>query len=168
MRVSIRMTGGAAFHQEMMHISNAPRDPRFWKKVEAVLMTETLRCFQGQHAPDGSAWKPLSDATLRSRAYRRTKGYRKTLKRIKGSQSKAFQRNMGSAKILQDGGVLRRSIATESGSFHALIGTTLKYAATHQYGRGRIPARPFIGLSQAGEERIVQMMLDWIAKRGGG
>lgn len=168
MQVSIRMTGGAEFHRQVMHISNAPRDPRFWKKVEAVLMTESLRCFQEQQAPDGRAWKPLSEATLRARAYRRTKGYRKTLKRIKGSQSKAFQRSLGDAKILQDRGLLRRSIATESGDSHARIGTTLKYAATHQYGRGRIPARPFIGLSQAGEERIVQMMHDWIAKRGGG
>jgi len=46
-----------------------------------------------------------------------------------------------SAKLLQDTGLLRASFAPSSNDKIARIGTELPYAATHEFGRGAIPAR---------------------------
>ncbi len=40
------------------------------------------------------------------------------------------------------------------------IGTNLVYAATHQFGRGAIPARPFLGLSGENIREIEQLVTE--------
>lgn len=78
--------------------------------------------FKQSRAPDGAPWRPLA------RARRRNKK--------KGDRGKP----------LMDTGRLRASVTTAT-SITAdgfTIGSNLVYAATHQYGRGPIPARPFL------------------------
>ena len=83
-----------------------------WKAVGVVLAADTKKNFAGQHAPDGTPWKPIL-------------GYRPR----------------GGKRILRDRGLLMASV-TGRGPFHFERetrlsfewGTNLEYAATHQYG----------------------------------
>lgn len=77
----------------------------------------------------GPGWQPLSKRTLAQRKRMRREG-----------------------PILQPVGRLRASViddGAEGSAFrqdtHSLVvGSNLVYAATHQYGRGNIPARPYL------------------------
>jgi phage gpG-like protein len=40
------------------------------------------------------------------------------------------------------------------------VGTNKVYAATHQFGRGAIPARPFLGLSEEDVRDAVETLAD--------
>lgn len=94
------------------------------KAMAAEAVDLVAEGFRGSKAPDASAWRPLA----RARARNRRKGDR--------------------GKPLVDTGRLRASVTARpvvtADSF--TIGTGLVYAATHQYGRGAIPARPFLPL----------------------
>lgn len=70
--------------------------------------------FAASRSPDGAAWRPLASA-----------------------------RRRGPGRPLLDTGRLRASIAYQVTANGFLLKTTLVYAATHQYGRGAVPARPF-------------------------
>ena len=64
-------------------------------------------------------------------------------------------------KPLQETGALKASIQTQLlGQGQAVagvqIGTHLKYASTHQFGRDNIPARPFLGISPELEADILE------------
>jgi phage virion morphogenesis protein len=50
----------------------------------------------------------------------------------------------GEEKILSLSGVLRNSINARPYARRVVIGTNVEYAATHQFGRGAIPARPYL------------------------
>ena len=94
-----------------------------------------------------SSWARLSPITI---AYRRT------------------GKGTGGHKILQDTGRLRGSIIPGTrGTRRAFVSTNLVYAATHQYGRGNIPARPFLWISRSGLDKMVRVALDWVARGRG-
>lgn len=79
----------------------------------------------------GPGWAPLSKKTLAQRRRLRREG-----------------------PILQPVGKLRSSViddgdGAQGSAFHQdshslIVGSNLNYAATHQYGRGNIPARPYL------------------------
>ncbi len=74
------------------------------------------------------------------------------------------RRRGSSAQILVDTGRLRKSIhSIITGKRSVAIGTNVKYGATHQFGRGRIPARPFLGIDARGEDQIVDIVTRYIA-----
>jgi phage gpG-like protein len=79
--------------------------------------------FERSVAPDGGAWPALNARTIASR------------RRGGGS---------GQAKPLVDTARLRRSITTNVGNTGFTFGTNVAYGGTHQSGRGRIPARPYL------------------------
>lgn len=100
--------------------------------------------FEEQHDPDGNAWDALSEATL---ANRRQEG--------KG------------AEILRDTGLLNRSITHQVGDTAVEIGTDKVYANMMQFGGtrgdfpwlwGDIPARPFIGVSEADRAEMLDVL----------
>lgn len=112
------------------------------------MLVETDKRFTGQHAPDGTPWKPLAPATLR---------VKKT------------------SKILQEQGRrggLRGTIAYHVSDKRKLaVGTNKVYGAIHQLGgqagRGRkvtIPARPYLGIVDADLAEFVAICRDWIEK----
>lgn len=39
-----------------------------------------------------------------------------------------------------------------------LVGTAAKYGATHQFGRGPIPARPWLGVSEDDEAQVLRLV----------
>jgi len=73
------------------------------------------------------------------------------------------------SKLLRDTGHLRNSIQILRNLAKELaVGTTVKYAGTHQFGNPKknIPARPYIWLADEDVDSIVKAMSDWIMKGG--
>lgn len=107
--------------------------------ISRALLSETMMNFQFGGRP---AWAGLSPVTLARRAH-------------------------GGGAILQDSGILKKSINASHTDDTATIGSNLKYAPTHQFGAkqgefgrsdrntplpwGDIPARPFIPMDKNGD-----------------
>jgi phage virion morphogenesis protein len=99
-----------------------------------LLATRTDR-FDKQTAPDGSPWTPLKPSYAKAKA----------------KKSNALD------GILTLTGAMRDGITYEALPQAVVIGSNRIYAATHQFGRGPIAARPFLGVSEtdAGEIREI-------------
>ena len=144
----------------------------YWQLVGQYVQRQTIReRFDKEQSPTGQKWKPHSDMTKSMRAKRH---------------------KTGNMKILQDNGELRRSITYEAGDTYVKIGSVLKYARVHQFGctihvtrkqraylhyRGfhvgktiNIPARPFLGITEAERKHIASMFRTFIKRHitGGG
>lgn len=78
--------------------------------------------FQNSVSPGGTPWRPLKPATVAAR-------------------------RQGSDKPLVDTARLRNSITVRVTRQAVALGTNVIYAGTHLFGRGRIPARPFMPIS---------------------
>ena len=81
-----------------------------------------------------------------------------------GEKWKPLKHRQG--KILQDTGELKKSIQYEADNNSVTIGSKLIYARTHQFGRGKIPARPFLGVTPDDKKHIAQMIKIYL-RRGG-
>lgn len=112
---------------------------KFYARASILLFQDVQRHFQKEESPEG-AWKDLSPITL---ARRRKAG--------------------AGAKKLRDTGRLFGSIKPIYTSNKAEVGTNLIYASTHQVGRGKIPARPFIWMSKEAEKRILNQFMGFLA-----
>lgn len=129
-----------------------------------VLREEVSQCFETSTDPQGRPWAPLAEKTLLARV-RRGKG----------------------TKILIVSAMLRNSFAPRVQREERRVsigpsGPAAAYAATHQYGRGRIPARPMLPVGAAGPPRaelvaelratladsLRSAIARWRANRGGG
>lgn len=95
--------------QRVMDISRNPRP--VLKEVGSAVADSTRMRFIEQKAPDGTPWKPLKALTISRR-------------RKKGKDAKA----------LLDTGRLRNSITYLVGGDFVEVGTSVKYAPTHQFG----------------------------------
>ena len=141
------------------------------REIGEVLTASTKQRFVAQAAPDGTPWAPNSQITIERYADRGSKGtYTK-----KGKLSaKGIRRVMGK-KILTDHGYLADTIAPQlqAGGKAVAVGSNRVYAAMHQYGGtradwphlwGDIPARPFLGLSDADRTRIREIWTDHLSR----
>lgn len=123
---------------------------QFWDTVGKYVQRQTIKeRFDKEQTPDGQKWKPLAPSTVKHRKKRHKKG------------------NM---KILQDTGELRRSVTYEAGDNFVKVGSKLKYARTHQFGRKKIPARPFLGVNDMEKQQITLMFRQYVKRHiiGGG
>lgn len=109
------------------------------RDISRALLSETMMNFQFGGRP---AWAGLSPVTLARRAH-------------------------GGGAILQDSGLLKKSINASHTDDTATVGSNSEYAATHQFGAkqgefgrsdrntplpwGDIPARPFIPMDKNGD-----------------
>ena len=114
----------------------------------AHLEDSIAESFAQQASPAG-AWAPLKPATIRERV---RQGYRPgpTLQRTGDLALSITSRHGAGAS------------GFGSGNFLAEAGTNLVYAATHQFGRGDIPARPFLALWPEHEQRIADDVRRWV------
>ena len=106
---------------------------------------ETIRSsvdlnFVDSSDPWGGKWRSLSRATIMQRLGRGKDNFKKDGKISKKGQSVA----MSGFQPLMDTGRLRSSITYQATGNSVTVGTKLIYAATHQFGRDHIPARPFM------------------------
>ena len=118
------------------------------------MLRTTRDRFDSQEAPDGTGWKPLTDAT------------------------KARKRR-NADKVLTLDGYLRGNLTYQSSAHSVEVGTPSIYGGTHQFGAdkgsfqsggrsipwGDIPARPFLGLSDADRDELTDILRDYIIER---
>ncbi len=85
----------------------------------------------------------------------------KTRRRARRPRARKMLSIMSHARILQDTGRLKNSVTPESDDHSARIGSTLVYARTHQLGypKRRIPARPYLGVSDDGMELVRRILV---------
>lgn len=135
MKITVEMIGLEKTRQELGKLKESPRSPALWGTIAAILKSETLRHFEAESDPTGKKWAPLSASTIEARR--------------KGKSRRGY-----GVKILRDTGRLYGSIATNYGAGWAEVGTTIEYAAQHQFGTKRVPRRSFIGISTRISDRI--------------
>lgn len=114
-------------------------------EIGASQVTEVQDRFEHERGPDGKPWKGLAEITL---AHRRAKG-------------------ATSPKILSDTRNLYDSVTHRVASgVSVTVGTNRAYARRQQLGdedqnvAGAIPARAFLGLSDAGRKEILAIVAD--------
>ena len=140
------------------------------RAIAGHLEADVEQAFARQTAPDGTAWAKLKPSTV---ARRKKKG-------------------KGATPILEQSGNLLRSITSDYDATSAIVGTNLVYAATHQFGAkkgefdplaqlsaapgirslrrapipwGDIPARPFLGVSDADRANILDTINRHLAEQ---
>ncbi|BCH55281.1 phage virion morphogenesis protein [Agrobacterium vitis] len=129
-------------------IGKMTRPTGFYKNVGEHLLNSVKDNFEAEATPDGTRWQALSQTTrdLRSQKY-----------------------SNAPAAILRASGDLMNSINMQASDTEVRIGSSLIYAAIHQFGgdagRGKevtIPARPYLGLSAADEDEVVTIAEEWL------
>lgn len=101
-----------------------------------VMLEDLQQRFETQTDPQGRPWAPLSEKTLLARARRRRGGTRILI-------VSAMLRNSFQPRIQRE----QRRVSIGPG------GPAAVYAATHQFGRGRIPGRPMLPVGPGGPPR---------------
>lgn len=73
----------------------------------------------------------------------------------------------GGQSLLEASGALIQSITAFADRQTAGWGTNVIYAATHQFGRGGIPDRPFLGVSDEDERAFLDIAERWLDRLAG-
>ena len=154
---------GTAAIEHLSGLVDAINDPSpLLAELGEYGLRSTRARFKTQTAPDGTAWAALQP------------WYQKDKRRNKN-------------RILTLNGYLRGQMTWQLvGDRTVEIGSNLPYAAVHQFGatikpraakvlifRGHaaksvtIPARPYLGLSDADQNELVERTLDWLRTAGG-
>jgi len=138
------------------------------KEIGEVLQESTKHRFEASTGPDGEKWEPNSHVTTAQHVHR--VGGTKT-KDGKFLTKKGEQRWDGK-KTLIDHGTLMESINAQLIDNNTLgVGSALEYAAMQQFGGskddfpflwGDIPARPFLGISDEDEDKILSTVHEYL------
>ena len=107
------------------------------RSIGELLLNSARARFDSQTSPDGEPWTPLKPRTLARKKRNRD-------------------------KILTEEGRLRGTLAYQVGDGWVEVGSPLVYGTTHQFGRGAIPARPYLGLSSEDAADVREEILDFI------
>lgn len=115
------------------------RSRPFLDAFSPIIMRDLAAHFDSESGPDG-LWAPWS------RRYRR------------------FMESIGKGgnKILQDTGRLRRGIRIKPDTEGIVLYNDVVYAGVHQQGGRRIPARPYLWLSDGAEEALAELALSYL------
>lgn len=140
----LRELDGLAKLIEKAKLSSADRREllgRIGNEVEAQTQN---RLAETEGSPDGKPWQELAEKTKRYYA-KKFPGLRKSILNLTGG--------------LQD------SIESQVDDWSVLVGATKVYAATHQFGRGKIPARPYLGISTSNADDIMVIAKQFLSER---
>ena len=148
--------------------------PALMREVAGIMLDEVEENFMQQGRP---RWLDIKSVTLARAGYTRTKT---------GKQIFLKRNSKPGYSILQDTGRLAGSITKAFDATHASVGTNVVYAAIHQFGGqtkphviraknakalalpglgfrksvnhpgSKIPARPFLTITAAGEAKIIR------------
>jgi phage virion morphogenesis protein len=141
--------------------------PAFAEIGEDLLET-TKRRFNSATAPNGTPWADNSDVTIARYLGTKTNNFKKD-----GSLSKRGQANSSAKKPLTgESKSLQRKINYQLiGATGVTVGSPMVYAAMQQFGGtksqfphlwGNIPARPFLGISKADRENILDIISSYL------
>lgn len=127
---------------ELVLLVESPRlQPEDWDPVIDVLEQMHEEYFEQERSPEGSQWQPLSKYTVARK---------------------------GHDTILQEERLLIESVRN-SAAPHAIrrrepdsleFGTDRPFAGVHQEGSGRVPARPFLGVTEETADDVVEAVAD--------
>lgn len=164
MRISVSDAGGLA--QALKYLrelrGRGERTLPLMQIIAQDLENSTRLRFTDSRDPNGVPWAPITLAAKLSRARRLASKSGQTLRTMNVAKLRAF---LGPAQPLLDTRVLANSITSRATNTYAEVGTNKNYAPTHQFGArqgqygrtkrgapvpwGNVPARPFLGLSDA-------------------
>lgn len=129
---------------------------RLQRDIGEYLINSTRDRFRDEKGPDGESWQALTPRYLKRK-----------------------QPNPG--KVLQRAGHLARQISYQIQDGDLFVGTDRIYGAIHQFGAtqgqfgtsksgrsmpwGTIPARPFLGISDADADEIIALCRDHLKRR---
>jgi len=139
----LRELDGLAKLLEQAKLSSSDR-MQLLRNIGAEVETQTQERFDEQKSPEGKTWQDLAEKTKKYYA-RKFPGMRRSLLIGEGS--------------------LRDSIESQVDDWSVLVGATKVYAATHQFGRGKIPARPYLGISTSNADEIMAIAQQFLAER---
>lgn len=132
--------------QAMERLANAAVNPRpALLAIGESLVLSTKKRFESSTAPDGSRWTPNKSSTLK--------------------------RKKGNKPLIGKTGLLSQQISYALDGDGLRIGSPMEYAAMQQFGGkksrfpnlwGDIPARPFLGISDADETMILKTVNDYL------
>lgn len=146
------------------------------KTIGERLVESTKARFKSSTAPDGSRWAANSQAT-----YLAHLGRAKSLHRKDGRFSaKGTAKIMGKRPLIGESGNLSQLIHARVSNSELLVGSSMEYAATQQFGAkqgafgrykrnhplpwGDIPARPFLGVSDEDAAEILSVVNDYLRR----
>lgn len=139
--ISLTPTGFDALRQRVQVMAGLDTSA-LMPQLGEYLLASTQERFTSQTGPDGNVWQALQPRTLKRKKYNKD-------------------------KVLTLRGFLRKNLRYQIlDKTTVQIGSHLEYAATHQYGRAAIPARPFLGLSSQDHQEIRAIIQDWAAELG--
>lgn len=120
-------------------------------KISRDMKKEVDMRFRNEVDTDGSPWKGLKGNTIISR-------YNSGLKKKRGKRAVK-----GRSRILSNTGRLRNSIRARNTRREAIVGTNVKYAATHNFGypKRNIPQRRFMGLNRGQRIKYKEWIIMW-------
>jgi len=141
-----------SIHRRLGYLLRATNDlTPLMGSIAGMLSDGAKRAFEDERAPDGSGWAKVSAVTI------------------------ALSEKSGHTpiSILQRSGHLARSISSQVTPTSVSVGTNVIYAAVQQFGAAkrqfkgvapwrRIPARPFLGLSDDARDEIRELAVQHI------
>lgn len=107
--------------------------------------TQTQERFATKESPDGDSWADIAESTRRY--------YEKYARKV----------HYPGNGLLWREGALKDSIISEAHSRDVVVGATKIYAAVHQYGYKKIPARQYLGLNNEDEHEIIALIHKFLA-----
>lgn len=132
-------------------------------RVAQVMEEGVRQHFADERGPDGQRWAPLADSTLLAHMRRASPG---GLLTKRGNTRAKAMKALAQKKILLDSGRLSHELGREVSSMSAMLTSVQPYAAVHQFGfeKRNIPARPYMGFSEAMSASIKGAVTDYIAE----
>lgn len=142
--IGFELSGDRALNDFLdLLITRAKSPKKFYDRVGKKLLASTQDRYLVEKDPKGNKWKSLSPSYKNS-AKKRNSAYPDSILLLTGDMFK--------------------SLDYEANFDGLSIGSDVVYAATHQYGDDsrNIPARPFLGISDADERIIYTEMFDFL------
>src|SRR5690606_9029264 len=139
------------------------------RQIGEYLVGSTKERFRTTKAPDGSQWEANTDTTLDNYTNRFKTSFTKTGRRSKAGRDRMANKKPGTGETRQ----LQTQIFYNVSNGELQVGSPLIYAgASHsgakkgQYGKGApwgdVPAREFLGLSEADEREVMAIVQDYL------
>lgn len=123
------------------------------KEVGEILVQSTQNRFGTKIAPGGAAWAPNSPVTVA------IKGHGSQLRGKSGALGDTIHYQLDGTKAVEVGSNMIYAAVQQFGQPKGASGRTRRGAPIPW---GDIPPRPFVGVSQEDEDRITEIMADYL------
>lgn len=137
--LSVKTTGLKTVGQSIKKLlANAQNPEPALLDIGEYMVESTQQRFLDMQDPDGNPWEPLFLETL--------------------AKKKRQDR------ILTESGTLADTLHYQLSKGELQIGSNIEYAATHQFGRDEIVARPFLGIAPFERDNILDILQDHLTQ----